>query len=297
MLKVDVDKVQSLAARYSVRCVSASLARAPLSLASKMLRSRTMPYRAMPTFLVLKGTDKIDEVRARALGSLCASNHTDQASEDTAHRRQSSWVNLVSLVRSWLLIAERLNCARSLRALVQRHLPAAAAAAASAPGPSTGEGSSSTSAAPAGMISLLAEVVSAQATCLNELSTGKASGLGALLSRSKDAKLESDADAQLLLQLPLRSALRIRSVRLRTAAATDDADDGAKRAPRTIKLFVNRPALGFEDAESDEPAQEIELTEKQATKGGNVELRFVRFQNVSHLSVRHECSSPQLLHR
>lgn len=58
-------------------------------------------------------------------------------------------------------------------------------------------------------------------------------------------------------------------------------------APKTIKLFVNNVTMGFDDAESLEPAQEIVLTEAQAKGDEAIPLRFVRFQNVSALSVSH----------
>ena len=59
--------------------------------------------------------------------------------------------------------------------------------------------------------------------------------------------------------------------------------------PRRIKLFVNKPTIGFDDAadaQEPEAAQIIELSDEQVAEGRPVQLRFVRFQNVNHLSVR-----------
>ena len=58
-------------------------------------------------------------------------------------------------------------------------------------------------------------------------------------------------------------------------------DDG--RAPKLVKLFVNRAVLGFEDAEAEDAEQTLELVDEQL--GNRIELRFVKFQNVDRLSI------------
>ena len=65
------------------------------------------------------------------------------------------------------------------------------------------------------------------------------------------------------------------------------------QAPKSIKLFVNRPSLGFddvEDAQEPEAAQLLELTEEQVREGKPIQLRFVRFQAVNSLHVRIPCT-------
>ena len=60
------------------------------------------------------------------------------------------------------------------------------------------------------------------------------------------------------------------------------------QAPRTIKLFINKPSLGFEDVEDatePEAAQIVELTEDQVKNGTKIPLRFVRFQSVNSIHV------------
>ncbi len=60
------------------------------------------------------------------------------------------------------------------------------------------------------------------------------------------------------------------------------------QAPKLVKIFINRPALGFEDVEdADESAaaQIIELTEEDTSNGNPLALRFVRFQTVNSLHV------------
>lgn len=58
------------------------------------------------------------------------------------------------------------------------------------------------------------------------------------------------------------------------------------QAPKILRLFVNQRNLSFDDAESNTPAQEITLTEKQMKGEDNVILRFVKFQRISTVSVR-----------
>ena len=111
----------------------------------------------------------------------------------------------------------------------------------------------------------------------------------------------SDADEQLVLNItvsrplsrvrgaPCRltypipqfnQAVRIRSLVIHTA--------NASQGPKLIKLFVNRPNIGFEDVEdaSDgEVAQTLELSEDDVRQGKPIQLRFVRFQSVNSLHV------------
>lgn len=56
-------------------------------------------------------------------------------------------------------------------------------------------------------------------------------------------------------------------------------------APKAIKLFVNNPTIGFDDASSSGGEQSFELTEAQAQGEEAVELRYVKFQKVLSLSV------------
>ena len=56
-------------------------------------------------------------------------------------------------------------------------------------------------------------------------------------------------------------------------------------APRVVKLFVNRPNLGFTDASDVEPTQTIELEKDILLPENDVELRFVKFQRVKNVTV------------
>lgn len=78
----------------------------------------------------------------------------------------------------------------------------------------------------------------------------------------------------------------VRSVRVKAIVIKSSGEP--ERRPRSIKLFINRPSLGFEDVQdAQEPyaAQILELTDEQVTEGKKIPLRYVRFQNVSSLHV------------
>ena len=83
--------------------------------------------------------------------------------------------------------------------------------------------------------------------------------------------------------LQFNQSVRIRSIVIHTADAS--------HAPKTIKIAINRPALGFEDVESaaePEMAQVFdELSPDDIANSRRIALRFVRFQSVTSL---HVCS-------
>jgi len=127
-------------------------------------------------------------------------------------------------------------------------------------------------------ISLLEYLDLSQLNCLNEAESHSFKSIVASKSRNATGSyLLSDADEQLLLNIPFNQAVRIRSIILKS--------NDIKRAPKTVKLLINRPSLGFEDVEDvvePEAAQILELTSEQA-EGKPIQLRFVRFQSVNSL--------------
>jgi len=199
-LKVDVDKNIETAQRYGVT--------------------------AMPTFVVLKGGNKIDEMKG-------------------ANRA-------------------------GLEALLRKH---AGAPESSAPGISASHSGSVEESA-----SLYSHLDLQQISCLNE---NPAHTFKDLMKRTGNGGgyLQSDADEQLLMNITCQNALKIKALKFKSATGEED------KAPKRIKLFVNNPTLGFDDAESLEPAQELTLTPSQASGSQPVELRYVRFQKVNSLQV------------
>ena len=102
----------------------------------------------------------------------------------------------------------------------------------------------------------------------------------------KSDGVESDTDEQLMIYLPFQSILKVHSLHL-TAHAPESDDDEPPSRPKTIKVYVNRPQiLSFDDADGTPPTQEITLSEKDwnpDTNTAKVDLRFVKFQNVTSL--------------
>ena len=56
-------------------------------------------------------------------------------------------------------------------------------------------------------------------------------------------------------------------------------------APKHIRLFANRPNLGFDGAMSAPSTQDLELTRADVNGETVIPLRFVKFQSVNSLSV------------
>lgn len=52
-------------------------------------------------------------------------------------------------------------------------------------------------------------------------------------------------------------------------------------APKTVKVYVNKLTLGFDETDSVEETQTILLSEKDYEGNGLIPLRFVKFQNVN----------------
>jgi hypothetical protein len=78
-------------------------------------------------------------------------------------------------------------------------------------------------------------------------------------------------------RLPTRTARRVKIHSIAVMAP----DDGT--APKQLRLFVNKNAMDFDSARDGAPAQELELSPEQF--GERIELRFVKFQAVTTLSI------------
>jgi len=93
----------------------------------------------------------------------------------------------------------------------------------------------------------------------------------------KKSKLVSDCDEQLILVYGFNQNVKLQSFKIKAPAAT---------GPKTLKLFTNQPkTLDFDSASSMTPVQEIILKEDDLTGENHVELRYVKFQNVSNLQI------------
>lgn len=120
----------------------------------------------------------------------------------------------------------------------------------------------------------------------NRTGKGKASSEG-----TKKDWVESDTDEQLMLFIPFQSTLKIHSLHI-TSLPPKDADgdkDEIPMRPKTIQIYSNRShILGFDEAEDVPATQTITLEARdwdEKTGTAKIELRFVKFQNVTSLVV------------
>ena len=108
-------------------------------------------------------------------------------------------------------------------------------------------------------------------------------------SKNKEKKdwVESDTDEQLMLFVPFQSTLKVHSLYITSHAAPSGDDDEEPMRPKTFKMYTNKPhILGFEEAEDVPETQSITLAPRDwdaKTATAKVELRFVKFQNVSSM--------------
>jgi len=92
-----------------------------------------------------------------------------------------------------------------------------------------------------------------------------------------------------MLYIPFKSTLKIQSLHITSHAPSSSDDSDAPSRPSKIKLYTNRAqVLGFDDADNITATQEVTLTSKDwdsKTNTARIELRFVKFQNVTSLVV------------
>jgi len=118
----------------------------------------------------------------------------------------------------------------------------------------------------------------AQTQCLNDTTERPFKKFFQEQQEGVEGYVESDVDEQLLITIPFLKAVKIHSLIL---------EGPDSRAPSHIKLFVNQPSFDFGNAEKNTPVQELQIT-KDLTKeksGKSIPLRFVKFQNVTCLTI------------
>ncbi|KAL1931098.1 hypothetical protein VTP01DRAFT_10235 [Rhizomucor pusillus] len=93
--------------------------------------------------------------------------------------------------------------------------------------------------------------------------------------KSDDSYIESDVDEQLIITVPFNQPVKIHSIKLKA--------NNLNQAPKTIKIYANRQNIGFDEADSIQETQTIELQESDYEENAVINLRFVKFQNVNQL--------------
>ena len=122
----------------------------------------------------------------------------------------------------------------------------------------------------------------------SSLDSGKGKGKDASDGEEKKKDwVESDTDEQLMLYIPFMSTLKVHTLQITSLPPKDD--DEAPMRPKTIQIYSNRAhVLGFDEAEDLPATQAITLDSRdwdEKTGTVKVELRFVKFQNVTSLVV------------
>lgn len=120
--------------------------------------------------------------------------------------------------------------------------------------------------------------------------SGKSNVTGA--AGGKKDWIESDTDEQLMLFVPFQSTVKLHSIHITSIPPAEDSDEGGDERPmrpKTLKLYTNRSnVIGFDEADDLVATQEFTLSESDwdaATKTAKLDLRFVKFQNISSLVV------------
>jgi hypothetical protein len=96
-----------------------------------------------------------------------------------------------------------------------------------------------------------------------------------ILQSSDAYTLKSDCDEQLLFNLYFQNPVRVHHMVIRAPSL--------EVAPLAMKTFINRAPMGFDDVESIDPIEEIEILEGELQ--GDIILSFVKYQNVSNLTI------------
>lgn len=123
--------------------------------------------------------------------------------------------------------------------------------------------------------SLVSQIDTSQTNCLNEAPDH---GLRDMLAKEK-AHLESDADEQLLLNIAFLQAVKLFAIRFTTS------ENSADNAPKTVRIFADQADIGFDEAASQTPSQEFQLSKEQASGKELVLLRYVKFQKTNSVQV------------
>ncbi|TKA76361.1 hypothetical protein B0A49_06089 [Cryomyces minteri] len=113
---------------------------------------------------------------------------------------------------------------------------------------------------------------------------------GKAAKEGKDDHIESDTDEQLMMFIPFQTTLKVHTLHITSLPSqSNDDDEEAPMRPKTIQLYTNRShVLGFDEAEDTPVTQTITLSPQDwdaKTATAKVELRFVKFQNVTSLVV------------
>ncbi|XP_015917111.1 thioredoxin-like protein 1 [Parasteatoda tepidariorum] len=138
---------------------------------------------------------------------------------------------------------------------------------------SSGDGEEGSESTVQGHIDLVSLIQKSACECLNDSDDHPFANSMA----STGGYLESDCDEQLIMSYGFNQAVKLHSLKI-----TAPEDNG----PKTLKLFINQPrTLDFDQADSSEPVQILELKPEDLKGEQPVLLRYVKFQNVQNFQI------------
>ncbi|KAI8376184.1 PITH domain-containing protein [Radiomyces spectabilis] len=135
----------------------------------------------------------------------------------------------------------------------------------------SGSGSNTTFAAAPGHSDLTEYITPNQMDALNQQEEHGVRNI----FKADESYLESDVDEQLIISIPFNQPVKLHSLKIKVA--------NKNQAPKTIKLYANRQNLGFEDTDTIKETQTLELQPKDFEDDAIINLRFVKFQNITNL--------------
>lgn len=92
---------------------------------------------------------------------------------------------------------------------------------------------------------------------------------------------KSDADEQLILHVAFQEFVKVKTIKF----VAFNNGENPECNPSTVKIFVNRENLGFEDIEDVDPTQVLELTAEDLRESSEpIMTKFVKFQRVKSLT-------------
>ena len=93
---------------------------------------------------------------------------------------------------------------------------------------------------------------------------------------------KSEADEQLILHIAFQEFVKIKTIKF--VSFNDGRDPECD--PTTVKVYVNRENLGFEDIDDVDPTQVFDLTTEDLREGSDpIATKFVMFQRVKSLTI------------
>jgi len=131
---------------------------------------------------------------------------------------------------------------------------------------------------PALQYSLYQHISFDEITTLNESTSGSGKAIvkKTWAERLQDEpELESDADEQILMNIPFTGQVKLHSILLRTSNSSS--------APLTLKIFINRDDLDFSTASDLTPTQEFQLS--QTSEIQDISVKRALFGKVQRITL------------